>query len=193
MRKTISSLLLSIIIIGVSSCQLRETLVSGTVIDASMNTLTIVSDDNSDTLTFNTIKAERNVSDGIIIGDNALIKYAGQIKPVTFAKSITVTSTPISRIAGIWIEPIPGMEDKVQGIELIRGGKAKSVNMNTLLYKSWTLDGPDADGYYTITLNGRSIGNDTSFDFSEEYRVDKYSRDSLILSAGDVKLKYKRQ
>lgn len=32
-------------------------------------------------------------------------------------------------VTGVWIEPIPGMEDQVQGIKLEEGGIASSVNM----------------------------------------------------------------
>ena len=31
-------------------------------------------------------------------------------------------------VTGVWIEPIPGMEDQVQGIKLEEGGIASSVN-----------------------------------------------------------------
>ena len=34
-------------------------------------------------------------------------------------------------VTGVWIEPIPGMEDQVQGIKLEEGGIASSVNMAT--------------------------------------------------------------
>ena len=40
-------------------------------------------------------------------------------------------------VTGVWIEPIPGMEDQVQGIKLEEGGIASSVNMATLVYKNW--------------------------------------------------------
>ena len=56
-------------------------------------------------------------------------------------------------VTGVWIEPIPGMEDQVQGIKLEEGGIASSVNMATLVYKNWKQEGDQ------LILAGNSIGN----------------------------------
>jgi hypothetical protein len=180
-------------ILGFTACSQMENKVSGTIMDASMNSVTIINSINSDTLTFSTLTAQRTTEDGILIGDYAEITFFGKIKPITKAKSISVKASITARICGSWVEPVPGMETMEQGIELINGGQAKSINMNTLLYKSWKLMDPDSEGFYHIALDGRSIGNDTSFDFSEEYRIDKYTEDTLILSAGDLKIVYHRK
>ncbi len=42
-----------------------------------------------------------------------------------------------AKIEGTWLEPIPGMENRLQGFKLEDNGKASSVNMATLLYDSW--------------------------------------------------------
>lgn len=192
MRKYLISTLLFAILVF-SACSQMENKVSGTIMDASMNSVTIINSINSDTLTFSTLTAQRTTEDGILIGDYAVITFFGKIKPITKANSISVKASITARICGSWVEPVPGMETMEQGIELINGGQAKSINMNTLLYKSWKLKDPDSEGFYHITLDGRSIGNDTSFDFSEEYRIDKYTEDTLILSAGEIKIIYHRK
>lgn len=46
-------------------------------------------------------------------------------------------------LAGLWIEPIPGMPGKVQGVALEQGGTAHSINMATLAYENWRCSGDD--------------------------------------------------
>ncbi|MGN1256279.1 MAG: lipocalin family protein, partial [Bacteroidaceae bacterium] len=43
----------------------------------------------------------------------------------------------VPQIEGTWLQPIPGMPEQVQGITLNEDGKAESVNMATLKYKTW--------------------------------------------------------
>ncbi|QEH40061.1 lipocalin family protein [Chitinophaga sp. XS-30] len=42
-------------------------------------------------------------------------------------------------LPGKWIQPVPGIDSILQGIELRKNGKAVSVNMHTLLYDKWEL------------------------------------------------------
>ena len=42
-----------------------------------------------------------------------------------------------SAITGQWVQPIPGMEQQMQGFKLKKGGEASSINMATLLYEKW--------------------------------------------------------
>ncbi|MDD7153585.1 MAG: lipocalin family protein, partial [Candidatus Cryptobacteroides sp.] len=88
-------------------------------------------------------------------------------------------------LVGIWVQPVPGMA-LVQGIELKEDGSARSVNMATLKYESWELDGR------SIVLRGTSIGNGTSGTFSDTLRVIRADRDSLILRKGSLSLEYGR-
>lgn len=37
-----------------------------------------------------------------------------------------------SALIGEWTEPVPGMENMIQGFKLEEGGKASSINMETL-------------------------------------------------------------
>ena len=45
------------------------------------------------------------------------------------------------KIPGSWCEPIPGRAQDVQGIKFQKDGKASSINMATLQYKSWKING----------------------------------------------------
>ncbi len=90
-------------------------------------------------------------------------------------------------IIGEWIQPVPGLENQFQGINIKEGGDASSINMRTLVYKSWRHNGD------TLTLNGESIGNGQTIGFSEKYEVEKLSRRILILKNGEEELKFRRK
>lgn len=79
------------------------------------------------------------------------------------------------------------MENMEQGITLEKDGKASSVNMATLQYKSWKQDGKK------LLLQGTSIGNGVSIEFTDTMNIEKVTQDSLILKRGNFMLKYKRQ
>ncbi len=90
-------------------------------------------------------------------------------------------------IIGEWIQPVPGMENQFQGINIKEGGDASSINMSTLVYKSWRHNGD------MLTLKGESIGNGQMIEFSEKYEVEKLSRRMLILKNSDEELKFRRK
>lgn len=61
-------------------------------------------------------------------------------------------------IEGKWTEPVPDMENQMQGIELKEGGKASSINMATLQYEKWEKKGEMTDKELplkrgTLTIN----------------------------------------
>ena len=64
---------------------------------------------------------------------------------------------------GRWVMPDPVKEGEVMGVELRVGGKAQSINMATLVYTSWELQG-EAD---KILLKGQSLGNGQTIDFTQ--------------------------
>lgn len=64
-----------------ASCNSTKTVsVNGTVLDASMNTLMIVTE-SSDTLSFSTVDADRSSLDGLFIGDAVQVEYEGRYSP----------------------------------------------------------------------------------------------------------------
>lgn len=42
-------------------------------------------------------------------------------------------------LPGKWIQPVPGIDSILQGMDLRKNGKAISINMHTLLYDKWKL------------------------------------------------------
>ena len=66
-------------------------------------------------------------------------------------------------IEGTWIQPVPGMEGQ--------GSREGS----------------------TLVLNGKSIGNALTIEFSDTLTVEKLTADSLVLSSPARTLRYSRQ
>lgn len=90
-------------------------------------------------------------------------------------------------LPGRWVEPNPIDATDVQGIELLKGGDAKSINMATLVYsKWWTTDNQ-------LFLEAKSIGNRTSSIDTFVYEIITVNDDSLILKDADIRFSYRRQ
>lgn len=90
-------------------------------------------------------------------------------------------------IEGKWVEPIPGMEDQIQGVSLEKGGKASSINMATLQYEKWERKGK------VLMLTGKSIGNSVTIPFTDTLTIEKLTNDELILRKGDLTINYHKQ
>ncbi len=90
-------------------------------------------------------------------------------------------------IEGQWVEPVPGMEDMVQGISLEKGGKASSINMATLQYERWEQNGKQ------LVLSGKSIGNGITIPFSDTLTIVELSCNNLFLKQGKQTISYRKQ
>lgn len=90
-------------------------------------------------------------------------------------------------IEGRWIQPVPGQPDAWQGIALEPDGKASSINMATLAYDTWTIEGN------RLILGGKSIGNGQTIDFSDTLVVVRLSADTMVLRMGAMDPEYTRE
>ena len=90
-------------------------------------------------------------------------------------------------VVGAWVEPVPGMEGKVQGVKIEEGGNASSINMATLVYESWKQKGDQ------LILTGKSIGNGQTIEFTDTLEIIMLSADSLILVNGEIEFHYAKQ
>ena len=61
------------------ACSPKASMVKGVICDATINTLTVVSEEG-DTLSFSTLDAERIVTDGILLDDTAIVYHSGKYK-----------------------------------------------------------------------------------------------------------------
>lgn len=89
-------------------------------------------------------------------------------------------------LSGSWTQPVPGQPGHVQGMQLLPDGRASSINMHTLLYTGWSLDGK------RLTLTGKSTGNGNSSLFTTTSTIDSLSRTMLILNTDGNREAYTR-
>lgn len=127
-----------------------------------------------------------------LIGGFICILTIEQIKSVKFYLGffllfIAGCSVNNNDIIGSWIEPIPGQSGSFQGIYLQSDGKASSINMSTLQYKNWTLQGGN------LILEGTSIGNGQTISFVDTFKIDKLLPDTLMLIKRQLKFIYTRK
>ncbi len=87
---------------------------------------------------------------------------------------------------GVWLEPVPGQFQKEQGFELFADGTAKSVNMATLIYQGWKVDGGK------LVLWGKSVGNGGTQSFGETWDVVMVSDKKLVLQRGKFYKTYRK-
>lgn len=90
------------------------------------------------------------------------------------------TRAPRVPIEGMWVRPYPYDPCKLQGFALFPGGKcrsgpARSVNMCSPLYDSWSLR------HGKLTLSGQSVATGQQNPFSTVYDVKCLSYDTLVL------------
>ncbi|MGN0033069.1 MAG: lipocalin family protein [Candidatus Limimorpha sp.] len=114
-------------------------------------------------------------------------KLSKKLLGIGILSAFALTSCNEADIEGRWVEPIPGMENQIQGICLEKGGKASSINMATLLYDSWERNGD------ILILSGKSIGNKVSSTFIDTLTIQELTKDKLVLNDGETTITYIRK
>jgi hypothetical protein len=79
-------------------------------------------------------------------------------------------------MAGTWVQPNPINSQEVQGFQLNSDGTALSVNMATLIYKNWWVEGD------SLKMKVESVGNKVSFVDTLVYQITRFEKDTLALS-----------
>ncbi len=106
----------------------------------------------------------------------------------TAIAAITASCGSEPTLEGAWVEPVPGRANEVQGILIETDGRASSINMATLQYTSWSQDGN------FIILNGQSIGNGQTIEFSDTLEIRTLTRETLVLKGrNDAPRRLQRQ
>ena len=100
---------------------------------------------------------------------------------------VAFAACSVDSVEGKWVEPVPGMENQAQGVNLERGGKASSINMATLQYEKWERKGN------TLFLSGKSIGNHTTISFTDAFAIEKLTENELVLKKGSLIINYRKQ
>lgn len=150
-------ILLAVLTVSIASCTSNtpKTL-KGVVVDATMNTVLVK--DGTDTLSFSTMDAERVCPTGMLLGDSIEVVYNGKLEKGLAGANVATKISTTPQFLGAWVQPIPGMEGE-QGFVLNGDGTASSINMATLLYKSWKYENG------MLLLSGESLGNGVTINF----------------------------
>lgn len=98
-----------------------------------------------------------------------------------------IISLSYPQLWGTWVENVPNMPNLKQGFVLEEDGTAGSVNMATLQYNSWQQNGNE------LILSCKSIGNHQTIDFTNRYKIQKLTEDTLVLQSGSRTYTYKKQ
>ena len=101
--------------------------------------------------------------------------------------TIAIAACGGNGIEGEWVEPIPGMETQMQGVNLEKGGKASSINMATLQYEKWEKKGN------MLILSGKSIGNHETISFTDTLTIEELTENKLTLKKGSLTINYQKQ
>ncbi|MDW9378791.1 lipocalin family protein [Chryseobacterium sp. JV558] len=81
-----------------------------------------------------------------------------------------------TKLAGKWLQPIPGQENEKQGFELKENGVASSLNIHTLLYDQWKVSHDTLFVWYH-TEGIRQVSNDI-----DTLLIKKLTDDQLTVS-----------
>lgn len=150
---------------------------TGYIADATMNTVTVRDQSSEQTVTFSTMDADKSEADGLLIGAPVVVDYKGELKEGAAATKVATDPT-YAEAVGRWTMPDPIDSEGVMGIEIEIEGAARSINMATLVYTAWELQGEAGK----ILLKGRSIGNKQTIDFTQTGTIAKDADGKYTLS-----------
>lgn len=152
----------------------------GTITDASMNTVTVKALTSDDTCTFSTMNANKDEAYGLLLGAPVVVDYKGKLEEGAAATKVATDPTYFEAV-GSWVMPDPLNPEEVMGVELMVEGAAKSINMATLRYTGWELQGEAGKIY----LKGESEGSGEAIVFTETATLAKSADGTLTLTIGN--------
>ena len=139
---------------------------TGTITDASMNTVTV--ENAEGTFTFSTMDADKSEANGLLLGAPVTVNYSGKLEEGAAASKVATDPT-YAEAVGNWTMPDPIKPEGVMGVEIRIEGVAQSINMATLRYASWELQGEAGK----ILLKGVSEGSGSPIEFTETATIAK--------------------
>lgn len=182
MKRLIFLSICSVLLLSsITSCRkvASTQVINGIVYDASMNNITVITD-QGDTVNVSTMDTDPQKVPGVLLLDSVKVTCKNENVDGTEylkAEELLITAhSPYYYIQGSWIEPNPINSEEVQGFTLNEDGTAASINMATLIMKSWNLQDK------TLLLQYQSVGNGQTLTGTDTLNVVKLNADSLVLS-----------
>lgn len=165
--KKICFVALAAALVGMTACTPKAPeQFTGKIVDGTMNSVTVESATDGQTVIFSTENANMDEAFGLLLGNTATVTYQGKLSEVTPALKVATNPTYATAI-GRWVEPNPIDPEQEQGIDIQIDGVAASINMQTLRYEAWEL-APEAD---QIILRGVSEGSGEPYPFEQTAKI----------------------
>lgn len=184
--KNIRILAAAAVCAGLAACCSNEPKTfTGTIADATMNTVTVKADADDKTVTFTTQDADMAQANGLLLGAPVTVDYKGCLKEATPATKVATDPTYAAAV-GRWTMPDPNDPEAVMGVDIEVEGVAQSINMATLRYSAWELAG-EAD---KIILNGVSEGSGEPNEFTQTALLGKNGEGVATLSIEGTEIVY---
>lgn len=156
-------MVLALAAVGITACcDNTPKQFTGIITDASMNVVVVKELTSDKTQTFSTTDADMSQANGMLLGAPIVVDYKGKLEEGTPATKVATDPT-YAQAVGTWTMPDPINPEAVMGIELMVEGVAQSINMATLPYTSWELQGEAGK----VILKGQSIGNGQTIDIAQ--------------------------
>lgn len=152
----------------------------------SMHALQVCQIIPADTIWF-VIDDSTNVQNANLLIGNAVEVVYHKTKESNVANLIIGDATYANAV-GSWVMPDPIDPKEVMGVEIDINGKASSIRMATLLFKSWEL----TENANQIILHGESIGTGETFAFSDTATIKKVDGE-LTLHMQGTGVTYKKE
>ena len=182
MKKTILLSVCAALLLGsIVACKKTDStqVINGIVYDASMNNITIITN-QGDTVNVSTMNTDPQKVPGVLLLDSVEVTCKNEREndiDILKAENLVITAhSPYYYIQGSWSEPNPINSKEVQGFTLNQNGTARSINMATMVMKSWSLENR------TLLLQYQSIGNNQTIEGTDTLNIVKLNADSLVLS-----------
>lgn len=154
----------------VACCSSEPKTFTGFITDATMNTVTVKGLTDAQTCTFTTEGADMTAANGLLIGAPVVVDYTGDLTAEQTAPAIKVaTDATYAEAVGEWTMPDPINDSLRMGVKLMVEGAAQSVNMATMTYKNWELQGEAGK----ILLKGTSEGSGEPIEFTQTGVISK--------------------
>lgn len=184
--KNIKFLAAVLIACGISACADNSVkTVSGVISDAAMNYVTVKPTTDAAYYTFSTLNADMTQANGLLLGAPVTVEYKGAFK--TGMPAIKVSTDPTYMEAvGTWTMPDPINPEEVIGVEIEVKGVAQSINMATLRYTGWELQGEAGK----ILLKGVSEGSGKAAEFTQIGTISKNDAGEYTLAIADSDVIY---
>lgn len=184
--KMFKMLVLGLAAVGITACcDNKPKQLDGKIIDATMNTVTVQTKHGDTTHTFTTQEADMSEANGLLLGAPVVVEYKGCLEEATPALKVATDPTYAEAI-GNWTMPDPLDPEKVMGVEIMVEGEAQSINMATLRYNAWELQGEPGK----IVLKGVSEGSGAPTEFKQTGVIGKNADGIYTLSIEGTDLVY---